>query len=98
MSELFQVEPAQWGLRGDPFLWAELKAHLGHQAYPPTEADFKLLLEKTCAELIGRPITTPGPVLIERYSQGGMSSGQVDPQFWLETGLPWLLQRYRVMK
>ena len=25
LSVIFEEEPDQWGLRGDPFLWAELK-------------------------------------------------------------------------
>ena len=98
LSELFQAEPTSWGLRGDPYLWSELKTSLGDQAYPQTEADFKRLLEQAYEQVTGQAITQPNPILIERYSHGGMSSGQVDPHFWAETGFPLLLARYRETK
>jgi hypothetical protein len=98
LSQLFDDEPAGWGLRGDPFLWRELKTSLGDQAYPKTEAGFKLLLERTYEQLTGQALTEPGSIFVERYSHGGMSSGRVDPHFWLETGFPLLLTRYRETK
>jgi hypothetical protein len=98
LSQIFQSEPPHWGLRGDPYLWKEMKNVLGSHAYPNTEEDFIVLLEQTYEQLTGRSIKEQGSVFIERYSQGGMSSGQVAPQFWAEIGLPLLLERYRETK
>ena len=50
-------------------------------------------LREDYEQLTGQSIHEPGPVLIERYSHGGLSSGRVDPRFWAETGFPLLLAR-----
>jgi hypothetical protein len=98
LSQIFQNEPSRWGLRGDPYLWREMKSVLGDQAYPSTEEDFIGLLEQTYEQLAGKSIKEQGSFFVEKYSHGGMSSGQVDPKFWTETGLPLLQARYRETK
>jgi hypothetical protein len=98
LSQLFQDEPRQWGLRGDPYLWAEMKAALAEVAYPDTEEALHILLEQTYEELTGESIQQPNPVFVERYSHGGMSSGHVSPQFWIDKGFPMLRERYRQTK
>ena len=95
LSQLFQDEPPRWGLRGDPYLWREMKSVLGYLAYPDTEEDFSVLLEQTYEQLTGASIKESHSVFVERYSHGGMSSGHVAQQFWLETGFPMLRERFR---
>ncbi len=98
LAQIFQHEPSSWGLRGDPYLWGEMKTALGERAFPRCEADLAVLLEQTYQQLTGASIRETQPVFVERYSRGGMSSGQVSPQFWLETALPLLCERYRETK
>lgn len=98
LSQLFQDRPAQWGLRGDPHLWDEMAATLKERAYPDTEEELVALLEQTYEQLTGVPLSNPNPVYIERYSHGGMSSGYVSPQFWSETAVPMLIEKYRKTK
>jgi molybdenum cofactor cytidylyltransferase len=75
-----------------------MKATLSSYAYPSTEEQLTVLLEQTYQHLTGTPLTIHDPVFVERYSQGGMSSGYVSPQFWAETALPLLRARYRDTK
>ena len=98
LSQVFQSEPFTWGLRGDSFLWREMKEVLSDQAFPETEADFRILLEETFKTLTGKSVWEQENIYIEKYSHGGMSSGYVSPQFWLETGIPLLIERYRETK
>lgn len=98
LSQLFQDKPTQWSLRGDPYLWDEMAATLKERAYPETEQELAALLEQTYAQLTGAPISNPKPVYVERLSHGGMSSGYVSPEFWIDTGVPLLQARYRDMK
>ena len=101
LSPIFQNEPSRWGLRGDPYLWKEMKKRLENRTYPDTEEEFLDLLEKTYEQLTGRSIKDQPSmfsVLIERYEHGGMSSGHVSPQFWIETGIPLLRARYNETK
>jgi inorganic pyrophosphatase len=95
VADLFQDEPTRWGLRGDPYLWRDMKATLSSSTYPGTEAQLTALIEQTYQQLTGASLTNPDPVFVERHSHGGMSSGYVSPQFWAETAIPLLRARYR---
>jgi len=97
-SQLFEDEPRRWGLRGDPFLWREMQTTLKDHAWPASADEFQRLLEQTYAQLTGTPITRRTSIFVERYSHGGMSSGLVSPEFWRETAIPLLLDRYRDAK
>jgi len=98
LSLIFQDEPLRWGLRGDPYLWSEMKNILGELAYPNTEEDFIILLQQTFEQLTGKSIKELHSIFVERYSHGGMSSGHVSPQFWIEEGFPMLRERFRQTK
>jgi hypothetical protein len=95
VADLFQEEPRQWRLRGDPHLWREMKAILGSTPYPSTEEQLTALLEQIYQQLTEVPLTDPDPIFVQRYSYGGMSSGYVSPQFWAEQAIPLLRARYR---
>jgi len=94
LVQIFEDEPHRWGLRGDAYLWAELKDRLGDLPYPDTQEDLMTLLEQTYEQLTGRSIKAQGHVHVERYSHGGMSSGFIAAEFWAETGFPLLQARY----
>src|SRR5262245_40364485 len=94
LARLFEEEPRQWRLRGDPHLWREMKATLGSSDYPSTEEHLIALLEQTYKYLTGMPLSYQEPFFIERFSHGGMSSGYVSPQFWAEIAIPLLRARY----
>lgn len=95
LADLFEHEPAQWGLRGDPYLWRDMRATLEIAPYPHTDVQLVALLEATYQQLTGVSLSRAEPVFVERYSHGGMSSGYVSPQFWVETAIPLLQARYR---
>lgn len=95
ISELFKPEPGRWGLRGDPYLWEEMASTLADVPLPPTEGQFNELVEETFARLVGAPLDSrEDSVWVERYSHGGMSTGQVSFAFWREIGIPLLCSRY----
>lgn len=95
MAALFQPEPIQWGLRGDPYLWADMAATLAGTTLPATAAQLDELLQATFERLVGTRADSPTScVFVDRYSHGGMSSGRVSLVFWQETGLPLLRTRY----
>jgi hypothetical protein len=95
LAHIFQPEPAQWGLRGDPYLWREMRERLGAHPCPATEEQLALLLEQTYQQLTGAALSDPGPIFVERLCHGSMSSGYVSGQFWAEHALPLLRARYR---
>ena len=95
VSDLFKLEPAQWGFRGDPYLWEEMATALSDVLLPSAEAQLNALLEETFLRLVGSSLdSSASSVFVERYSHGGMSSGRVSLAFWRETGFPLLRSRY----
>lgn len=94
LTTLFEEEPDQWGLRGDPYLWREMATSLSDSEWPETEAGLIELLERTFIVLTGSELARQGSVFVERYAHGGMSSGQVSMEFWREKALPLLRSRY----
>ena len=96
ISSLFQEEPEQWGMRGDPFLWKDMQEHFQNTRLPDKVSGISLLVKDAFEILTEHPITTDKEFLvIEKYSHGGMSSGGIVPKFWLDTAIPLLRARYK---
>lgn len=96
LSDLFQPEPIQWGLRGDPYLWQEMSKALAALPLPPSETQLAEILDATFERLVElSPRVEESSVFVERHAHGGMSSGHISLIFWRETALPLLLARYR---
>lgn len=96
VATLFQDEPQRWGLRGDPYLWREMRRDFEGIECPTTSESLTSLIEGAFEELTGFPISHAAPFYVEKYSHGGMSSGYVDPKFWRETAVPLLQGRLPV--
>ena len=94
VSLIFEEEPIQWGLRGDPFLWRELKKNFMNVEMPQTPAQLKSLIEKEYEVSTEHPITYGKSFFIERFKSFGMSSGRICPEFWMNKGIPLLVSRH----
>lgn len=102
-DELFALLPAQWGLRGDPYLWADLHAALRHRPASPSGPDgLRRLLAAELWRLAGVALDggadTPAdaatdPIRVPRYPTSGMSGGFVSPDWWRSTAVPLLVER-----
>ena len=56
-------EPQQWGLRGDPFLWDELRAHFLKTELPATSEEFVPLVTSKIEDLIDSDLRSDQPIL-----------------------------------
>lgn len=95
IAELFEREPSRWGGRGDPYLWQEMAGQLADAPWPASAAALERLLGETFERLSGHPLEYDALIYLARHAHGGMSSGMVSPEFWRETAIPELLDRYR---
>ncbi|MFE4959623.1 hypothetical protein ACFRCW_37970 [Streptomyces sp. NPDC056653] len=97
MADLFDPEPEQWGLRGDPYVWRDLRDHLSGTDIPTSVDEVASLLRAAFSELVGLDlVTAPEPhVYREHYAHGGMSSGHVDLHTWRDRLMPMLVERAR---
>ena len=94
LSVIFEEEPDQWGLRGDPFLWAELKEECRGKELP-YHADF--IVEMVCKKfeaVSGVPLTYNAKPYVAKYAHGGMSSGHLSGLFWIGRGMAKILENY----
>lgn len=93
ISDLFDPEPFQWGLRGDPFLWMEMRQALCHVPIPEEDETMERILLGCFTSLTGEELSPDKNYRIKRYAFGGMSSGMVCGVTWTEKLLPMLRQR-----
>jgi hypothetical protein len=94
IESLFDTQPHQWNLRGDPHLWREMRAHFEGVPLPSSPDELVALLEAAFETLTGHSISETEMFFTERYNTGGMSSGMVLPKFWREKIIPFLLARF----
>ena len=94
-ADIFEKEPTQWGLRGDPLLWRELKSRLKRIEMPDTPGKLKQALETEFESCTGHSIKEREVFTIERFKSHGMSSGSISPTFWNDVAFPLLVSRHR---
>lgn len=95
VDDLFEREPHQWGLRGDPAVWASMREHLQGVQMPQHASALQSLLEKTFHEVVGVDLRnfTDDSVYREEFDRGGMSGGGVDLPTWRDRLIPILVDR-----
>ena len=94
IKSLFGQNPRSWGLRGDPHLWDEMKSHFEGVPLPASTQELTALVEEAFLSLTDHSLSEVDAFFIERFSHGGMSSGYISPQFWNETAVPLLCERF----
>ena len=93
--EIFNHTPNQWGLRGDPELWQELKRIFENIPAPKDQRDFNKLLELEFNAILKQGKKTSDDTMwFEHFSQQGMSGGSVSIEWWQKTGLPFIKELY----
>ena len=98
VSDLFDPEPPQWGLRGDPWVWRAMRTHLAGAYLPPSIREVESLLFAAFDRVAGVHLRTEAQpwVYREEFSHGdGLSSGNVHLNTWRLTLLPMLIDRAR---
>lgn len=99
IADLFDPEPATWGLRGDPFLWRSLRGMLAKRVLPTSERELLEILRSSFRWLTGNDLLdqTTDRIYREELARGGMTSGQVDLEIWRKVLIPMLVERWRAV-
>ena len=99
VADLFDPEPEQWGLRGDPWVWQALRDHLGESYLPPSIGEVEAMLYTAFNRLVAVDLATETApsVYPDAFAHGGMSSGQVHLETWRAVLLPLLIDRAGTM-
>jgi hypothetical protein len=96
VTDLFDPEPMQWGLRGDPWVWRAMQEHLTGTYLPPLIGEVESLLYAAFDRVVGVELATATEPWIyrEQFVQGdGLSDGNVHLDSWRTIFLPLLLER-----
>ena len=94
LSEIFEERPERWGFRGDPYFWDHLKERAENMEIISPE-DLEEWIKEEYLSLSGKPLTDGYMdfAVIKEFAHGGMSSGGVDNQWWMNEGIPLLKSR-----
>jgi len=95
-ENIFIDEPKKWGLRGDPFLWLELKDKLDGESFESLY-DFKKTLTNEFKLIIQQGTLNDTREIVRmgnKYPRNGMSGGLVSLDWWKEEGLPYLFNKF----
>jgi hypothetical protein len=92
-SDIIFKEPFQYGLRGDIYLWKELKTVFENTRINKLD-EFEKILFSTFENVTLNKPTIGKNYGVRRYNFGGMSSGMISSDFWIEKGFPLLIERF----
>jgi O-acetyl-ADP-ribose deacetylase (regulator of RNase III) len=108
VGSLFERDPIQFGLRGDSYLWRELRARFADTPLPDSWFTVRTLITDAIEQVVGESPTsredTPwhdstAATYVPEFDPGhGMSAGAVHLPWWIHTGVPILLDRYAALR
>jgi hypothetical protein len=92
---LFEPQPEQWGLRGDPYAWQSLADTVSRRPRPGTIEQLDADLKEAFRQVVGVPLeyTREESIAVPEFAHGGMSSGMIHMPTWRERLMPLLRER-----
>ena len=95
LSALFDPAPDTWGLRGDPYVWRALRAHVSGTDIPTSADEVGRLLHAAFTDVAGVDLASArgSSVYREEFAHGGMSSGMISLDTWRQRLMPMLIER-----
>lgn len=83
-------------MRGDSYLWQELRERFAETPVPDSVWTLRNQLEVAWEAAVGQRLSDSStPVYVARFDPGhGMTAGRVVPHWWHNTGIILLIDRY----
>jgi hypothetical protein len=91
LSEMFNIQPPNWGLRGDPWLWQDMKQAFAETPFPHSSRELVADIRRIFKEKTGVELDEKARPYVEAYDHGGTSAGKVSGKWWLTTAMPLLI-------
>lgn len=95
VSIIFNEKPEQWGFRGDPYFWDYLQNYFQNYKFPFNEYEFEKIVFREHFKLSREPLTIFSMGKVEEFAHGGMTSGGLSGEFWINKAIPLLKERIR---
>ena len=98
LSVIFEEKPKRWGFRGDPYFWDHLKER-AEKMDIVSPAELEKWIKEEYFSLSGKALTDEYGdfAVIKQFAHGGMSSGGVDNEWWMNEGIPLLKSRLKAL-
>ena len=93
VSDIFRESMPQWGSRGNPYFWDDLKTVFAFKEIPMRTEELNTIIHEVFQRVTGERLTKDTVCHVEQYAHGGMSSGQVTGEWILNTCIPTLQER-----
>ena len=98
LSVIFEEKHKRWGFRGDPYFWDHLKER-AEKMDIVSPAELEKWIKEEYFSLSGKALTDEYGdfAVIKQFAHGGMSSGGVDNEWWMNEGIPLLKSRLKAL-
>ena len=95
LSDLFIERPETFGARGDPYFWEYLENYFSKVEFPYSEIWLTDDIYRLYVQVTGEQLRVDVDPYVEEFAHGGMSSGVLCGEFWVNRAVPLLVERYR---
>ena len=95
VSDVLSEKPKQWGLRGDPWFWEDLKTEFAFDDISITEEELIARITRLFEVKTGEALTEDAKCYVKEYDHGGMSHGHVSGEWIINSCIPLLLDRLK---
>lgn len=94
LSVIFEEKPQRWGFRGDPYFWDYLKER-AEKMEVLSPGELEEWIKKEYLTVSGKALTNEYGdfAVVKQFAYGGMSSGGLDNEWWMQEGIPLLKSR-----
>ena len=94
LSVVFAERPQKYGYRGDYYFWEYLEQYFLHHTALTEREHIEDVIKQQFKHLSGVELKTDAMPYVEELAHGGMSSGYLSGDFWLNTAIPLLQERF----
>lgn len=99
LKEATETEyPGGWAARGNPYFWEHLNDVFNNYNMPMDEETFIEIIKEEFLKVTGHDLRGDESYYVEEFAHGGMSSGIVTTEFWLNAAIPELIHRLIVVQ
>ncbi|MBQ9141470.1 MAG: hypothetical protein IJX63_06705 [Lachnospiraceae bacterium] len=95
LSDLFIERPETFGARGDPYFWEYLERYFSKVEFPYSETWLTDDICRLYVQVTGEQLRVDSAPYVEEFAHGGMSSGVLCGEFWINRAIPLLVGKYR---
>jgi len=92
---IFNEKPTRWGLRGDQYLWDAFEEYCLKKENIIDEISFEQCFNDFFRSITGNRLEENTNIYVKKFGKGGISSGYVSCDFWIDEALPLLLKRFK---